>query len=391
MNRESLASHTEGPWSIPPELDPKPWLKAAPPSGRAVEAALATEAPDEAAFMALVRADPEIHLERMAQRAQVLTRRQFGRTVQLYAPLYLSNYCSGGCAYCGYAADRQQPRLRLEADEIERELTAMKQLGFEQVLLLTGENSPHANFAYLEAAVRLAANIFHEVTVEAFPMTTDEYRALAEAGCTGVTIYQETYDPDAYPQFHRWGPKRDYARRLQAPERALVGGLASVGLGALLGLSDPLFDALALYRHTRDLQSRFWRAAFSVSFPRLRPEAGGFSAPHPIDDRLLAQIIFAFRICLPETTLVLSTREAPAFRDGLAGVGINRMSAGSRTTVGGYAGSVEDEGQFAVSDSRDVTTFSAMLRSRGLDPIFKNWDAAYRTVLSSPPAREVSA
>jgi 2-iminoacetate synthase len=380
-SRESLVA---SPPVIPPEIDPRPWLDAPPPDARAVADALAAEEPDEATFVALARADPAVWLERMARRARALTRRQFGRTVQLYAPLYLSNYCSGGCAYCGYAADRKQPRLRLEPDAIERELAAMKRLGFEQVLLLTGERTPRADFGYLLGGVRIAARMFHEVTVEAFPMTAEEYRALAEAGCTGVTLYQETYDPGLYPDYHRWGPKRDYLNRLRAPERALAGGMTGVGLGALLGLADPLFDALALFRHVRDLQSRYWRAAYSVSFPRLRPEAGGFRAPHPVSDRFLAQLVFAFRICLPETTLVLSTREAPAFRDGLAGVGINRMSAGSRTTVGGYGGAAADEGQFAVSDSRDVEAFCAMLRARGLDPVFKNWDAAYRTVLASP-------
>lgn len=374
---------------IPPELDPQPWLALPPPDARAVAAALATEEPDETTFVTLARAEPARWLEAMAQRAQALTRRQFGRTIQLYAPLYLSNYCSGGCAYCGFAADRSQVRHRLEPDEIARELAALKGLGFEQVLLLTGERTPHADFAYLRDGVRAAARLFHEVTVEAFPMAADEYRALAEAGCTGVTIYQETYDPEAYERFHRWGPKRDYAARLAAPSRALAGGVASVGLGALLGLADPLADALALFRHVRALQQRFWRAAFSVSFPRLRPEAGGFQAPYPVSDRWLAQLIFTFRICLPETTLVLSTREAPAFRDGLAGVGVNRMSAGSRTTVGGYDGHAEDEGQFAVSDGRDVTAFCAMLRGRGLDPVFKNWDAAYRSVL--PPSGGVPA
>ena len=367
---------------LPTEIDPRAWLDAPPPGGHVVAAALATEEPDEAAFVALVRADPNVWLERMAQRAQTLTRRQFGRTMQLYTPLYLSNYCSGGCAYCGYAADRKQPRLKLEPPEIERELAAIKRLGFEQVLLLTGERTPHADTPYLLEGVRIAARLFHEVTVEAFPMAAEEYRALAEAGCTGITLYQETYDPALYPGYHRWGPKRDFLGRVGAPERALSGGISSVGLGALLGLADPLFDTLALFRHVRDLQSRFWRSAFSVSFPRLRPEAGGFQAPYPVTDRLLAQIIFAFRICLPETTLVLSTRERPAFRDGLAGVGVNRMSAGSRTTVGGYSGAAEDEGQFVVSDDRDVETFCAMLRERGLAPVFKNWDATYRTVLT---------
>ena len=368
---------------LPAAFDPRPWLTKTPPDARAITAALATEAPDEATFLTLVRADPAVYLERMAQRARALTRRQFGRTIQLYAPLYLSNYCSGGCAYCGFAADRQQPRHRLEQREIAKELAALKRLGFEQVLLLTGERTPHADFDYLCASVLVAAAMFHEVTVEAFPMTTEEYRALAQAGCSGVTLYQETYDPAAYTRFHRWGPKRDFANRLDAPERALTAGISGMGLGALLGLADPLFDALALFRHACDLQARFWRTSLSVSFPRLRPESGGFQAPYPVSDRQLAQIIFAFRICMPETTLVLSTREAPAFRDGLAGVGINRMSAGSRTTVGGYCEPADDAGQFVVSDDRDVEGFCAMLRARGLDPVFKNWDAAFRDVI--PP------
>ena len=326
---------------MPRELDPRPWLELPPPDARAVAAALTTEEPDEAAFVTLVRAEPTRWLEAMAQRAQALTRRQFGRTIQLYAPLYLSNYCSGGCAYCGFAADRDQVRHRLEPDEIERELTALKRLGFEQVLLLTGERTPHAGFDYLLAGVRMAARLFHEVTVEAFPMTVDEYRVLAEAGCTGVTIYQETYDPDAYERFHRWGPKRDYAARLDAPSRALSGGVASVGLGALLGLADPLADALALFRHVRVLQQRFWRAAFSVSFPRLRPEAGGFL-------RRIRSATAGWRssFCVPHLSAgdhvgTFDTRGTGVSRWS-GGVGINRMSAGSRTTVGGYDGRAED-------------------------------------------------
>jgi 2-iminoacetate synthase len=336
---------------------------------------------EESAFAALLRAPPE-RLEALARRGQLLTRQHFGRTIALYAPLYLSSYCCGGCAYCGFAADRRQPRQRLEPVELDAELAALKAMGFEQVLLLTGERTPQADFGYLHAAVRAAARRFHEVTVEAFPMSVAEYRELAAAGCTGVTLYQETYDAEAYARWHRWGPKRDYASRLEAPARALEAGMRTVGLGALLGLAEPRAEALALYRHARELQRRFWRAGVSVSFPRLRPEAGGFEPPQAVSDRLLAQIIFAFRISLPETTLVLSTREAPALRDGLAGVGINRMSVASRTTVGGYraaAAQAEAPRQFAVSDERDVASFCAALRSRGLEPVFKNWDAAFRT------------
>jgi 2-iminoacetate synthase len=336
-------------------------------------------APDETHFLALLRANPDRELEAMAQRARQLTRQHFGRAITLYAPLYLANFCSGGCAYCGFAADRPHARRRLETAGAAAELAAMKAMGFEQVLLLTGERTPQADFAYLREHVRAAARVMHEVTVEAFPMTVDEYRQIADAGCTGVTLYQETYDPVEYARWHRWGPKRDYAARLEAPARALAAGMRTIGVGALLGLADPVREAVALYRHVRALQTHYWRAAVSVSFPRLRPEAGGFVPPYPVSDRLLAQIIFAFRICLPETPLVLSTREAPALRDGLAGVGISRMSVASRTTVGGYSREEKEAtGQFAVSDDRDIAAFCAMLRQRGLDPVFKNWDAAYR-------------
>jgi 2-iminoacetate synthase len=336
-------------------------------------------AAEERAFLARLREATPAELEQMARRAQQLTRRHFGRTIALYAPLYLSNYCSGGCAYCGFAADRTHPRRRLEAAELAEELQALKRMGLEQVLLLTGERTPQAGFEYLLACVQAAARIFHEVTVEAFPMTVEEYGRLAEAGCVGVTLYQETYDPAAYARWHRWGPKRDYAGRLEAPARALAAGMRAVGVGALLGLAPLESEALALWRHVRALQDRYWRAAVSISFPRLRPEAGGFQPPHPVSDARLAQLVFALRLALPETPLVLSTREAPAFRDAMAGIGICRMSVASRTTVGGYGRRAEDASarQFDVADDRDVSAFCAALRQRGLDPVFKNWDAAY--------------
>jgi 2-iminoacetate synthase len=340
-------------------------------------------AAEERAFLSLLREVPPVDLETMARRAQSLTRRHFGRTIALYAPLYLSNVCTGGCAYCGFASDRRQPRRRLEIAELAEEFAALKAMGLEQVLLLTGERAPQADFGYVRACVQAAARVFHEVTIETFPMTTQEYAWLADAGCVGVTIYQETYDREAYARWHRWGPKRDYAARLDAPARALAAGMRAVGVGALLGLAEPAADTLALLRQVRALQDRYWRAGVSVSFPRLRPEAGGFQPPHRVTDAWLAQLIFAFRLALPETPLVLSTREAPAFRDAMAGVGICRMSVASRTTVGGYGSAAREQdepaaaAQFAVADHRDVATFCAALRRRGLDPVFKNWDAAY--------------
>jgi 2-iminoacetate synthase len=252
-------------------------------------------------------------------------------------------------------------------------------MGFEEVLLLTGERTTHADFGYLLECVSLAARRFHAVGVEAFPMTTREYAFLAEAGCSGVTLYQETYDPHRYDLLHRWGPKKDYMDRLDAPARCMDAGMRTVGLGVLLGLSDPVFDAVCLLRHAAHLQRNHWKSGITLSFPRLRPQAGNFAAMFPVDEAWLARLVFAVRIVLPDVPLLLSTRERPEFRDGMAGLGISKMSAGSRTSVGGY-GEAEPatEDQFQVSDKRSVPEFCAMLRNRGLEPVFKNWDSVFR-------------
>ena len=369
-------------------LDPSPLLALAGSNDdRAVRRAIDCDDPGARELAVLLSPAASRRLEAMAQRARALTRRHFGRTISIYAPLYLSSYCSGGCVYCGYASDRDVPRHRLEIDEVDLELTAMKQMGFDEVLLLTGERTREAGLDYLSDCVSLAAEGFHNVTIETFPMTAREYGQLAVAGCAGVTLYQETYDPIRYEQLHRWGPKRDYDARLDSPARALAGGIRFLGMGALLGLSDPIFDLLCLYRHVQHLRRRFWRAGIGVSFPRIRPQAGGYDAEFPVDDRFLAQAIWAFRICLPDVPLVLSTRERPRFRDAMAGVGISKMSAASRTTVGGYDHAVADDGQFDVSDTRDVRAFCAMLCASGLQPVFKNWDGVYREPAAPRGAR----
>ena len=178
-------------------------------------------------------------LELMAQRAQAITKRHFGRTISLYTPLYLSNFCNGGCLYCGIAADRRAKRAVLDEAQLRHEMQAIKNMHLEELVLLTGERMPEADVPYLRDCVSIAAEYIHNVTVEVFPMAEEEYRELADSGCTGVTLYQETYDEVAYEKMHRWGDKRNFANRLDAPDRALRGGMRTIGIGALLGLADP--------------------------------------------------------------------------------------------------------------------------------------------------------
>lgn len=343
-----------------------------------IRAAFSAVHPGPEEFAALISSNAEKYIEPMASKAATLTRRHFGRTISLYAPLYLSNYCSGGCAYCGFASDRDQSRHKLTKDELNTEIDALKKRGMEDVLLLTGEKSAEADFEYLLSCVSTAAKHFHNVTVESFAMTTEEYSRLEKAGCTGITLYQETYDPVIYDKLHRWGKKKDYLFRLEAPSRALSAGMRTVGLGVLLGLNDPIKDTLSLFLHLRRLQKKFWKSGVLISFPRICHEVGEYSPAYVVDDKLLAKLIFAFRICLPDVPLVLSTREPPEFRDAIAGIGISRMSVASLTTVGGYGDDKpDDSGQFDVSDKRDVNKFCHSLHVKGLEAVFKNWDSVF--------------
>jgi 2-iminoacetate synthase len=363
---------------LPEWLTPEPWLNQQF-SAVDIERAINCAEPTERELALMLSPAAIKFLEPMAQRAQAITRRHFGQTIKLYTPLYLSNFCNGGCLYCGIAADRRAKRAVLDEAQLRHEMEAIKTMHLEELVLLTGERMPEADLPYLRNCVAIAAEQIHNVNIEVFPMSESEYRQLADAGCTGVTLYQETYDQVVYEKMHRWGDKRDFFSRLDAPDRALRGGMRTVGIGALLGLADPRFDMLCLYRHAKYLLKNFWKSGVSISFPRIQPQLGGFEPDHPVDEKMLAQYIFALRICLPEVPLVLSTREPQRGRDGMAGLGISKMSVASKTTVGGYSNdSEESTEQFEISDSRTIPEFCAMLRSKGLEPVFKNWDATYR-------------
>ena len=345
----------------------------------AIEAAIYSKNPTIRELALLLSPSAKTFIEPMAQRAKYLTQRYFGKTISLYSPLYLSNYCNGGCVYCGIAADRRADRLVLNNQQLYKEIEELSASGIDEIVLLTGERMPEADVDYLENAIKLSSKKISSVNIEVFPMLENEYRILANAGCTGVTLYQETYDPIVYEKMHRWGDKRDFYNRLHAPERALKGGLRTIGLGALLGLANPVFDMLCLFNHANYILKNFWQSGISISFPRIKPQLGEFRANFPVNELMLSQYIFALRICLPTVPLLLSTRESATIRDGLAGLGISKMSVASKTTVGGYSSNIEKSTeQFEISDNRDIKMFCNALRRKNLEAVFKNYDSIYR-------------
>lgn len=326
---------------------------------------------------ALLSPAAEQYLGVMASRSAAITGQRFGKTIQIYAPLYVSNLCANRCLYCGFSAENQIERRALTLEEAEAEALLLQKRGFNHLLLVSGE-AKALGADYLEALVLRLRDRFAAISIEVQPLATEEYARLFNAGVTGVAVYQETYDRETYGQMHPAGPKRDYNYRLATPARGAEAGLREVGIGFLLGLSDWRAEGLAVGLHLAWLRKAFWRTAFTVSFPRMRPAAGGFNPPHPVNERQLTQLLFALRIFDPDLGLVLSTREDARYRDGMIGLGPTRYSAGSCTAPGGY-GSPDVAGeQFSVGDHRSIDEVCAAIRSKGFDPVRKDWDAVFQ-------------
>jgi 2-iminoacetate synthase len=315
-------------------------------------------------------------LEEMAQLSHRLTVERFGRTMQLYAPLYLSNACANICTYCGFSAENRIPRKILGDLEIELEAKALRRLGFDHVLLVTGETG-RVGRDYLANALRLLRPHFPSLSIEVQPLDEDEYAALAAEGMSAVLVYQETYDSAAYARHHLKGPKADIGYRLETPDRLGRAGVKKIGLGALFGLSDWRADAWFVGLHLRYMERHFWRSRYSISFPRLRPHEGKDIAVTPFDERDLVQAACAFRILSQEVELSLSTREGEDFRNRAFKLGFTSMSAGSRTNPGGYASAPESLEQFEIDDGRSPAEVAAFLRSQAYEPVWKDWDATY--------------
>jgi len=332
-------------------------------------------------WAALLSPAAEPFLEQMAHESQRRTQKRFGRTMQLYAPLYLSNVCANVCTYCGFSAHNRIERLVLDDDQILAEADALAAMGLQHVLVLTGESS-RVGVDYLAHALRLLRPRFASLSCEVQPLSVEEYVRLAEEGMNAVMVYQETYDPRAYQRHHLRGRKADIGWRLDTPDRLGQAGVKKIGLGALYGLSDWRAEAWFLGRHVRYLENRYWRSRLSLSFPRLRPhestDAGqGQRAVTRFSERDLVQAICAFRLLSDEVELSLSTRESAHFRNHAFRLGITAMSAGSRTNPGGYASQPTSLEQFAVDDSRSPAEVADFLRGQGYEPVWKDWDGTY--------------
>ena len=340
-----------------------------------VKRALAAEYPSIEDFAALLSPAAEPFLEQMAEKATAETRKHFGNSVYLFTPLYIANYCQNYCIYCGFNCHNKIRRARLDKDGIRREMEAIAKTGMEEILILTGESRKMSDVEYIGEACSIARGYFKNVGIEVYPMNTDEYRYLHEHGADYVTVFQETYNSDKYETLHLAGHKRIFPYRLNAQERAVMGGMRGVAFAALLGLDDFRKDAFAAGVHAYLIQRKYPHAEISFSCPRLRPIINNDKInPRDVHEKQLLQVMTAFRIFMPFAGLTISTRERAGFRDNVIGMCATKISAGVSTGIGSHTDEKSlGDNQFEINDGRTLDEVCAAIRGRGLQPVMNDY------------------
>ena len=351
-------------------------------TGRDVMAALEHETCSIEDFKALLSPAAEPFLEMRAQRASRETSRHFGNTVYMFTPLYIANYCENYCVYCGFNCYNHINRMKLSAEQIEKEMKVIADSGMEEILILTGESRSQSDVTYIGEACKLARKYFRMVGLEIYPVNTDEYRYLHECGADYVTVFQETYDADKYETLHLMGHKRVWPYRFDSQERALMGGMRGVAFSALLGLSDFRKDALATALHAYFLQRKYPHAEMSLSCPRLRPIINNDQInPLDVHEKQLCQILCAYRIFLPFAGITVSSRESADFRNGIVKIAATKVSAGVSTGIGDheskYSGktscSEQGDEQFEINDNRSLEHMYSDIEGEGLQPVLNDY------------------
>lgn len=325
-------------------------------------------------FKALISPAAVPYIEQMAQLSNALTQKRFGKTIQMYAPMYLSNECNNICTYCGFSFDNKIKRKTLTDAEILKEVEVIKNSGFNHILLVTGEANQTVHVDYFIKAIELIKSQFANISIEVQPLETKEYKSLHDAGVYSVLVYQETYHQEVYKTYHPKGKKSNFYYRMETPDRIGIAGIHKIGLGILLGLEDWRTDSFFNTLHLDYLQKKYWQTKFSVSFPRMRPAEGIIEPNVIVSDKDLVQLICAYRLFNEDVELSISTRESEKFRNNIIPLGVTSMSAGSKTNPGGYSVEPDSLEQFEISDERSALEISKLISESGYEPVWKDWD-----------------
>lgn len=307
--------------------------------------------------------DPELLLE-LFDAASEVKDRIYGKRLVLFAPLYVSNLCYNECVYCAFRARNTEIKRRsLNQDEIAAEVRSLVLEGHKRVLLVAGEAYPNEGFSYISKSIDTIYSVregngeIRRVNVNIAPLSLEKFRELKLAKIGTYQLFQETYHHETYSKVHPSGKKRDYNWRITAIDRAMQAGIDDCGIGVLFGLFDWRFELLALLQHISHLEQTYGVGPHTISVPRLEPASGSTIAehpPYPVSDLDFRKIVSILRLAVPYTGIIMSTRENPQMRRESFALGVSQISAGSRTSPGGYAEGETCGDQFSLGDCRTL-------------------------------------
>ena len=126
--------------------------------------------------------DDTVSLETLARKSQLETRRNFGKTMRLFAPLYVSNECVNNCSYCGFSRDAAILRTTLTVDQVVTEAKHLHAQGFRNLLLVAGEHPKFVSEGYLQKCLDALIPLFPTLALEVGPMEDDQYTELVNHG-----------------------------------------------------------------------------------------------------------------------------------------------------------------------------------------------------------------
>ena len=329
----------------------------------------------------LLACEEPSRVSRMYEIAEEIKQAFYGNRIVLFAPLYLSNYCVNGCAYCPYHRQNKNiPRKKLTQEEIRAEVIALQDMGHKRLAIEAGEDPVNNPIEYILDSIKTIYSVHHKngdirrVNVNIAATTVENYRKLKEAGIGTYILFQETYHKENYEKLHPTGPKHDYAYHTEAMDRAMEGGIDDVGLGVLFGLDSYKYELAGLLMHAEHLEAVHGVGPHTISVPRVKHaddiDPGAFD--NSLSDELFTRLAAIIRLSVPYTGMIISTRESEAVRQRMLQVGISQISGASRTSVGGYseAERPHDTEQFDVSDQRTLEEVVAWLMDMGHLPSF---------------------
>lgn len=324
--------------------------------------------------------DPAL-IEEIKEGARLLKKTVYGNRIVLFAPLYVGNLCTNNCEYCGFrTSNKDQKRMTLQHQDLIEEVKMLEDSGQKRLILVYGEH-PKYNADFIADSVRTVYNVkkgngeIRRVNINAAPLEIDGFKTVLEAGIGTYQIFQETYHREAYLKYHKGGMKRNYDYRLTALDRAQEAGIDDVGIGALFGLYDWRFEALALVRHVNHFEAVYKVGPHTISFPRLKKASNvELDDRYNVSDEDFTKMVAILRLAVPYTGLILTAREPAHIREEVLKYGVSQIDGGTKIEMKAYSGNKKDQDlnaeQFEINDDRSLNEVMNELIDKGYIPSF---------------------